>query len=187
MKFKMLYSCTFLIIIFFHVTNAQKNKSFDYKSLVGKQYFNIEEITDEVKVGGGIGIVVCENRDFGVSIYTNKNDTNKKYIVFEKAVNKSKHSFSLKILDVIEVNLSAYGKGSSIWQSYCKSKKLKLLCDPVAIYYHDTTMAKKKIWVKPEKCWLPNPKSEKLEEISQENIQCSSPEPAMDMEGLGEE
>ena len=150
-------------------------KSCNSNKLLGKTYFDINEITDSLIAAGGLGIECCENHDYDVSIFANKNDTNIRYIFLEKKVKGNSENNKYKILDIVNVNISNYTIGSNIQHGYCKILQGKYNCDPFAVYYHNSDMAQKEQWITPEKGWIPNITKEKLVEISKEDLQCSSP------------
>jgi hypothetical protein len=161
-----------------HIDSLKTWRSFPlptYKNLIGTTYSKKESLPKEL--ASGQFITVGKGQDYSLASVGNIYNKNFKYIFFEKTNNPGSDKISYTILDIVALDLAKFKKDATIWFQQCECKKKGDCSDVVALYFHNDSMAKKSIMVKPDKAWRPNYTTKKLESIPPESVRCGSMAP----------
>ena len=154
-----------------------------YQNFIGKNFKEYEEIDPDLHfmIGTGNGfykyaVNVCGNYRYLIKAAFPKIPTRFQYIFFTKLVGDQGYYEINKILDVVTIDMNDFPDNARIWVDYCECTGKKSCDDDdvVAIYHYNQEMTSKGMTVRPLKAWKTNIVTEKLEEISPDNLRCSS-------------
>jgi hypothetical protein len=153
-----------------------------YENLVGKTYFKDSDLAPELSSGGFIS---CgENNLYGIISFHNKYNGDYSYLFF--VIEDKREGNGLKVLDIVPLNPGDFKNDATLWHNQCTCQdQTKDCADVIAIYLHNEDMAKQGIMVKPDKAWQPNYKTQKLELIPPETVDCGSTAPEFTEDDVG--
>jgi hypothetical protein len=157
-----------------------------YRHLIGTSYKLLKVCTDlPTEIYSGPTLQVGkDNRYYIVDV---RNRYYKKYsylFLVQKTASSEDNNECFLILDIVPIDWNKFDEKSWLWFSQCKNRDTSEPCtDIVAVYVHTVDMAKKGVFVKPQKAWKPDYTLLKLVEVPGDSLQCGSVPPEEYKEG----
>jgi hypothetical protein len=107
---------------------------------------------------------------YAVQILINSYNDNYKYLMFCKLGAKD----SIKeVFDIVPIDLSKYKKETTIWFGQCRCGSPAGECsDIIALYRYYNGIPNPQNLISPEKSWLPNIETKKIEEVTDGTVKC---------------